>query len=55
MENETTSNIVRSRFPSTDIELFPSGGNTIYNQGVDQGITLVNGANSEGVSNNNNS
>ena len=51
MENDTTSNIVWYRFPSTDIELFQSGGNTVDTQGVYQGITLVNGANSEGAGN----
>ena len=47
VENETTSDIIQSRFSSTDIEFPPDEGNTFDTQGVDHISTLVKDANSE--------
>ena len=47
VENEITSDIVQSRFPSTDIEISPDGENTFDTQEVDRISTLAKDANSE--------
>ena len=52
MENEITSDIVQSRFPSTDIEISPDGENTFDTQEVDRISTLAKVANLEEVGSN---
>ena len=54
VENEITSDIVQSRFPSTDIEISPDGENTFDTQEVDRISTLTKDANSEEAGSNNN-